>query len=276
VAFSEIEPYACRVLKNQFPWVKNYGDIKNIRGSDLPANISLLTGGFPCQPYSVAGKQKGKDDDRALWGELCRVISEVQPRCFVGENVAGIINMGLDSMLSELEGLGYWVEACVVPACAVNAPHIRERVWILGYSKHHGSSASEERSGVQFRPEEPEGSKQIGQPSGTGSSPVNASDASNHTGIGTQGFGGCGQQESRSHAEEGIPLRGSEGSKQTRGNVVTGVWGMDDGLPDWMDTGIDPITEDTKGVNRPNRIKALGNAIVPQVAYEIIKSIPIL
>lgn len=274
VGFSEIEPYACKVLKKNFPFTKNYGDIKELKGSELPAGISLLTGGFPCQPYSIAGKQRGKDDDRALWGDMLRVIQEVRPRFVVGENVAGVISMELDEMLSELEGSGYRVEACTVPACAVNAPHIRNRVWILGYAEHDGSSASEGRGEMLHSPEEQGGQESLRQPQGAGSSQAHASDASNSESFRTQGLRSSRQQESHSHAGQGLPLRGSEGSRQTGGNAIPRICGMDDGLPDWMDADIDPITEETKGVNRPNRIKALGNAIVPQVAYEIIKSIP--
>jgi DNA (cytosine-5)-methyltransferase 1 len=138
IGFSEIEPYACAVLNKHWPNVKNHGDIKSING----IKADLVTGGFPCQPYSVAGKRKGAADDRALWPEMLRVIAEARPAWIVGENVAGIINMELDRVLSDLEALGYATWPLVIPACATDARHRRDRVWIVAHSmrgRHTGS-----------------------------------------------------------------------------------------------------------------------------------------
>lgn len=97
-----------------------------------PDDAPLWTGGFPCQPFSVAGNQRAQADDRHLWPELHRLIAQARPALFLGENVAGLIPLGLDGVLADLEGEGYASRAVVVPACAVNAPHRRERVWIVG------------------------------------------------------------------------------------------------------------------------------------------------
>ena len=105
-------------------------DIREVRG-ELYAGVTLLTGGFPCQPFSVAGKQRGKDDNRYLWPEMLRVIREARPTWIIGENVAGIVNLALDTVCADLEGEGYEVEPIIVPACAVDAPHRRDRVWII-------------------------------------------------------------------------------------------------------------------------------------------------
>lgn len=143
IGFSEIEPHSCAVLKQHWPEIKNYGDIRNIR--NVPAD--LVTGGFPCQPFSVAGKRGGTSDDRALWPEMRRVIAESKPTYVLGENVAGIVSMELDSVLDDLEHLGYAAWPIIVPACAVDARHRRDRVWILGYSDSVRSRRAENGQG---------------------------------------------------------------------------------------------------------------------------------
>jgi len=133
VGFCDNEPYAQAVLKKHWPDVPIHDDIRKVRG-ELYAGITLLTGGFPCQPFSVAGKQRGKTDDRYLWPEMLRVIREAGPTWIVGENVAGIVNMALDQVHADLEAEGYEVESIIIPACAVDAPHRRDRVWIVANS----------------------------------------------------------------------------------------------------------------------------------------------
>lgn len=130
VVFCEMDKFCQKVLNKHWPEVPIIEDIKTFNGSRF-SNVFLLTGGFPCQPFSCAGKRRGKEDDRYLWPEMLRVISEVKPRWVIGENVAGFINMGLDDCISDLEGEGYEVQAFIIPACAVNAPHRRDRVWIV-------------------------------------------------------------------------------------------------------------------------------------------------
>jgi len=110
-------------------------DIFTLNGLDY-SGVSLITGGFPCQPFSVAGKRRGKDDDRAIWPQMLRVINEARPAWVIGENVAGIVSMELDNILSDLEGISYAAWPLVIPACAVDARHRRDRVWIIGYAKH--------------------------------------------------------------------------------------------------------------------------------------------
>ncbi len=110
---------------------KIFGNIFDLNGADF-SGVSLITGGFPCQPFSVAGKRGGAADDRAIWPEMFRVISEARPAWVLGENVPGIIPMELDNVLSDLEGIGYATRAFVIPACAVDARHRRDRVWIVG------------------------------------------------------------------------------------------------------------------------------------------------
>ena len=165
----------------------------------------LVTGGFPCQPYSCAGKQRGAEDDRALWPEMLRIISEARPTWVIGENVGGFINMGLDSCISDLETEGYTVQPFVIPACAVGAPHRRDRVWIVANSGNTGT-----RSLRQQRKDTISGLEQI--------------------------------LWSKNWIE-----------------IAARLCGVDDGVP--------------RGMDRSKRLKALGNAIVPQIAEEIMRSI---
>jgi len=130
VQFVEIDPFCRKVLNKNFPGVPIHDDIKTYKHSGASRPF-LLTGGFPCQPFSCAGKRRGAEDDRALWPEMLRVISEARPTWVIGENVGGFISMGLDDCISDLEAEGYTVQPFVIPACAVNAPHRRDRVWIV-------------------------------------------------------------------------------------------------------------------------------------------------
>lgn len=125
----------CRlVLKKHWPKVPIHDDIKTLDGTQYRGAIALVCGGFPCQPFSVAGRRKGTSDDRDLWSEMFRVIKEVRPAWVLGENVAGFVGMGFDRTATDLESEGFEVRAFVIPACAVNAPHRRDRVWIVAYA----------------------------------------------------------------------------------------------------------------------------------------------
>lgn len=134
VGFSEVDPYAIKVLKRHWPDVPNFGDIRTADLSSV-GNVTVLTGGFPCQPWSLAGKRRGHDDDRHLWPAMRDAIAKVRPAWVIGENVPGIANMVLADILAELEGLGFQCQSFLIPACAVGAPHIRERVWIVAHSR---------------------------------------------------------------------------------------------------------------------------------------------
>ena len=130
IGFCDNEPFAQAVIKKHWPEVPIHGDIKALDGTAY-RGVTLLTGGFPCQPFSNAGKRRGKDDDRYLWPEMLRVIQEARPAWIVGENVIGIIGLALDQVCSDLEAEGYEVEPIIIPACGVDAPHRRNRVWII-------------------------------------------------------------------------------------------------------------------------------------------------
>jgi DNA (cytosine-5)-methyltransferase 1 len=218
VAFCEREPFPQRVLKKHWPNVPIYDDVCTLTKERLDADgigtIELIHGGYPCQPFSHAGQRKSKDDDRYLWPEVLRLIQTIKPRWFVGENVAGHVTLGLDTVLSELDSIGYSWEAFVIPASAVNAPHRRDRVFIVahaecgGWSKvvlpHHAANGGQTNKGWAA---------------------INAG-----------------------------PLHGK--STWEKWEVESGVLGIGDGF--------------SKGLDR---LKALGNAVVPQQIYPILAAI---
>jgi DNA (cytosine-5)-methyltransferase 1 len=132
--FVEQDPYCQAVLRHHWPDVPILGDIRDVKGCELPVQPDVICGGFPCQPFSQAGKQLAQDDPRHLWPEMFRLIRECRPAWVVGENVAGLIKLGLDEVLSDLEGEGYATRTFNLPACAVGAPHIRQRLWIIAHA----------------------------------------------------------------------------------------------------------------------------------------------
>lgn len=131
----EIDEFCNKVSKKHFPDAIQYTDIRTVK--NLPY-VDIISGGFPCQPYSVAGKQLAGADDRALWPENLRIIREGKPAYFIGENVTGIIGLAIDEIIASLEAEGYTCETFIVPACAVGAQHRRDRVWIVAYSYSEG------------------------------------------------------------------------------------------------------------------------------------------
>jgi DNA (cytosine-5)-methyltransferase 1 len=217
--FCDIDPYARAVIKKHWPEATVHSDIRqfNARSADL------VTGGFPCQPFSTAGKQGGKADNRFLWPEMLRIISEAQPTWVIGENVTGIVNLALEQVCTDLEAEGYEVWPLIIPACGLNAPHKRERVWILAHAEHDGRPAVRE-----------------------GAEPRASHEAK-------------ARKEGTRHIEAVPPLhrpqlRRWDGWDDTRAKICR----VPDGLPRKLVT---------------NRLKGLGNAIVPQVAVEILKLI---
>jgi len=201
IGFVEIDKYCQKVLRKHWLNVPIVEDIRDVKEDTFQRPIDLITGGFPCQPFSVAGKQRGKADNRYLWPKMCRVIETYKPTWVLGENVTGIITMALDTVLSDLEGIGYTTQAFIIPACSVNAPHRRNRVWVIAHTKSN------------------DGDYPLLQDSRDTAS--------------SNKLGGCAWNEPQ--------------PKLCR---------VDDGIPSELD-----------------RLKCLGNAIVPQVAYEIIKVI---
>lgn len=245
----EIDKWCNKVTAQHFPECIQYEDIYNFDGKRYAGSIDVISGGFPCQPFSVAGKRKGKDDDRHLWPEMLRVIEEIRPTWVVGENVAGIVNMVLDEVLSDLENIGYESQALIIPACATNAPHRRDRVWIIAHSDSIGTrtgrTASDATRNHDFGNIGSQNTRQIPQ------------------------FGNRTQQSNDSYADD-IGLRRD---KQRQGQEQSARGGWD---TDWYEvaTSLCRVDDGVPAVvDRAKRLKALGNAIVPQVAYEIFAAI---
>ena len=145
----EFADYPTKVLEKHWPDVPRWRDIRTLTKESFyertgMRTVDVISGGFPCQPFSVAGKRRGQDDDRYLWPEMLRVILEIRPSWVVGENVAGIVSMALDTVLFDLESIGYACQAFVIPACSVDAPHRRDRTAILANASCAGQQGSEQ------------------------------------------------------------------------------------------------------------------------------------
>lgn len=254
IAFSEIEPYACKVLKRHWPDVPNLGDIRNVRG----VRADLVTGGFPCQPYSLAGKRRGASDDRALWPEMLRVIDEARPAWVLGENVPGIINLELDRVLDDLERIGYAAWPLGIPACAVDARHRRERVWIVAYSERAERRPGDEgsRCARERRDDERQAAGRFGK---CGEVLADAS--------GTR----LAQRQEQSAREERETV---ERSGNTMGDAARklphGSGKRQFANPSrWLtEPGMGRVAHGIP--DRAHRLRGLGNAIVPQVAAPIL------
>jgi len=153
-AFCEIDPFCQKVLRKHWPEIPIIDDIYKLNTNYLDKigvlseTIDIICGGFPCQPYSIAGKRRGEKDDRHIWPEMLRVIKELRPRWVLGENVANFVDMGLDNALTDLEACNYEAWAVVLPACAVDAPNRRNRVFIVAHSDKQRCTAGQNETGM--------------------------------------------------------------------------------------------------------------------------------
>jgi len=260
IAFCEREEYCRMLLQKHWKGVKIYNDIKKLEAKDIKEPVDILTGGFPCQPYSVAGKQKGTNDDRYLWPEMFRVIKEVKPTFIVAENVRGLINiqdgMVFETVCSDLESEGFEIQTFIIPAAGVGAPHKRERVWIVGYSKYNGSLTSKiERRDNKINDRAEEGENTTLQPERTSRSGNNV----------TMENSGCELYERSS-------IRGKD-EDETRKEITNQH--QRSSSTSWRSWEFEPdVGRVANGVpGRAHRLRGLGNAIIPKIAEEIGRSI---
>ena len=250
-------------------------NIFTLNGADY-AGVDLLTGGFPCQPFSVAGKRRGAADDRALWPEMLRVIDGAKPAWIIGENVAGIVTMELDNILSDLEAIGYTAWPLVIPACAVDARHRRDRVWIVAHANNvrHKPVLRETLSGGQDQtithPESgcgsERGSSLLGQvQAGQGKDVAHADEPSRQGNERTE----RSQPERADHQQH----RGRQSQPSIR-RVADGLPEGMDGRGEyceWPEEDLQTPRVSTGIKHRAHRLRGLGNAIVPQVAETLIR-----
>ena len=264
VAWCEINPFCQKVLKHHFPEAEPLTDIKTTDFTKYANRIDILTGGFPCQPYSTAGKRLGKEDDRHLWPEMLRAIREIKPVWVVGENVRGLISwnggMVFDEVQADLENEGYEIIPFLLPACAVNAPHRRERVWFVAYSQSLRSNRAKEYENNNFK------SRNQRRCNANNSGQVQKwNPVADSNSIKLQGGG---NQNGSEKAERYTCASHPRNERRTWENFPTQppICSGDDGVSRELD-GI------TFSKWRNESIKAYGNAIVPQVAYNIFKAI---
>lgn len=291
----EWNPFGQKILKYYWPNAISYNDITKTDFTIHRGQIDILTGGFPCQPYSMAGKRLGKEDDRHLWPEMLRAIREIQPRFVVGENVSGLVNwnggMVFEEVQVEMENEGYQVTPFILPAAGVGAPHRRDRVWFVAYRNGIGcdngsdnrqerpihndqqrntaqgqSERTERKCGVReicsngFTPDTGLQRPEIGQQQPMGTKQLckewNATDTDSR------------RQSSKEHREKKsrFPSEKSVSNYWSDFPTQSPVCFGDDGIS----TRLDGVTFPKW---RNESIKAAGNAIVPQVALQIFKAI---
>ena len=298
IAFVEKDKFCRQVLQKNFNNIPIEEDIRNVRGSNYAADV--ITGGFPCQPFSVAGKRKGTADDRYLWDETIRVVAECKPRWFIGENVEGLINinngMVLRQVQTDLEEQGFQVQCIVIPASGIGAWHQRKRIWIVAYSHNNGSyrsqrneteqSCNKQEDRLSFRDDKDVPNSDSKLSNGCGSSTRNSSTK----------FKGMECNQSWNWNE--VRSKAERCSEQNRDDVPNSNGERPQGykLQHDLETGKQISEHDGKtsserqqtwwqtqsefcgvpnGVSyeldkdRSSRIKALGNSIVPQIARQI-------
>ena len=261
VMFCDIEPWSRKILAKHWPDVPIEEDVKVLANEPekIPAGgrDTILTAGYPCQPFSNSGKRRGTEDDRAIWPYIREIVAHKRPSWCVFENVYGHVSMGLDEVLSDLEADGYATRPFIVPAASVDASHRRDRVWIIANRERLRLEHTEKSGSVEER--ERKTRLNVAESIETNGERGNAPDTDSTTRKGER----INRQGKRK------PIGRSSFTIQDRWEefpTVPPICGGDDGLPKELD-GI------TFPKWRRESIKAYGNAIVPQVAYRIFEAI---
>jgi len=254
-AFCDIEKYPRQVLQKHWPHVKQYEDIKELNYERLKADgidsIDIITGGYPCQPFSIAGRQKGEQDPRHLWPEYFRLVKELRPTWVIGENVSGHIKLGLDTVIEDLESEDYSVRPFSISASSIGANHQRERIWILAHSRRSQWPRAEQR-GENENETRKENANQFERSSSTSEVDVaNTNDERLQRQWQSRNQFTPRFNSSRESSEEGQRTVGQGWweSEPNMGRVAHGI------------------------PKRVDRLKSLGNSLVPQIPYYIGKTI---
>ena len=258
VAFCDFDKYCQEVLKKHWPNVPIFSDIKELTYEKLKANginkIDIITGGYPCQPFSVAGSQKGEQDPRHVWPEYFRLVKELKPTWVIGENVSGHIKLGLDTVLENLESEDYSARTFSISASSVGAKHKRERVWIVANTRRilRGEQSEQDQRGVGRGPSKTK--KWSHNTDQTSGSSERAQTVANS---------GSSRSETRlskkRYWEEGDTEKLVNNSDRYRGWKREDNWAVEPNVGRVAD-GIS---------NRVDRLKCLGNSLVPQIPYHI-------
>ena len=268
--------YPTKVLKKHWPDVPRWRDIRTLTGDSFYEQTGLRTvdvvsGGFPCQPFSVAGKRGSKEDDRYLWPEMCRVISELKPTWVLGENVPGIVDLALDEVLSDLENEGYEVQPFVIPACGVDAPHKRYRVVIVAHTVNGGGTMRRHRElqdtkGNGERWSDNRGRTETVIPGKRWENEPRVVGMADGLRTGVHGTDTDPLSEGLQGRVNPQIFRG--GVLQTSSPRTSGTHSAWENWPD--EPGVDRVADGIP--HRMDRIRALGNAVVPQQFYPFFKA----
>lgn len=260
----EIDEYRRQVLRKHWPHVPCHYDIRSIDWQWVQP-VDLVCGGFPCQPFSCAGKRRGAADDRYLWPEVVRCLAVLRPAWFLGENVFGLLHLGIEQVCADLEALGYSVAVLGIPACAVDAPHIRQRVWIAAYASGPGRRRRDQSEGTR---------QEITQNSEVLADAVEHGRDTFRIRTG-EDLSECVKtprqfDASRSNVADAKKLRLGRRRDEPESHSSGGKKGESMGSGRTMDCGWLPepnVGRVAHGVShRVDRLRALGNAIVPQIA----------
>ena len=252
-AFCDIDPYCRKVLQQHWPNVPIFEDIKKLKGTDI-GTVDIITGGYPCQPFSVAGKQKGVEDKRHLWPEYFRLIKECRPTWVIGENVSGHIKLGLDSVIEDLESEGYSTRTFSISASSIGANHKRERIWIVAHRKENVADAygvNDAIGGVDRTIQE-----------------TGRSGSIDERGSGTNA-NGFSQSSKNETLDSTITNSNSKRQQEQWRTSTTQTKNKSIECSSWWKTEPN-VGRVVNGVpNRVDRLKALGNSLIPQIPFYI-------
>lgn len=270
VAFCEYDKHAQKVLRKHWPDTEIIDDVRELANDAdrFRGLVDIVVGGYPCQPFSLAGVRRGDKDDRHLWPEMLRIIQAVRPAWVIGENVAGHISMGLDEVLSDLEAEGYQARCFVIPAVAADARHRRDRCWIVAHADSEGEPVSAVDEQRLERAENVGNAENIrcGVRQDTEREGAKDQQDKSQSGVWGKSVG----------SDKNVPNASAQGLQGDVGQGQAGAQGQSEGYPAqcrwWQsEPSVGRVANGVPG--RVHRLKQLGNSIVPQVAARILYAI---